>query len=87
LTKIVEEVERLKSTATPADFTDVDLHKDNNASTIDEVKIADLGIKQNEAHLPKTDETAEQIRAAREALTLFEMTGKLLNQVIFCNCV
>jgi hypothetical protein len=83
LTKIVEEVERLKSAATPTDSTDLDLLKDNDASTVDEVKIADLDIKQNEAHPPKPDETAEQIRATREALTLFEMTGKLLNQVIF----
>lgn len=83
LTKIMEEVERVTSAATPADSSDLDLHEHNDASSTNEVKIADLDIKQNEVHPPKTDVTAEQIRATREALTLFEMTGKLLNQVIF----
>ena len=81
LTKIVEAVERLKSTETRADSTDLDLHVHKDASSIAEVQITDVDIKQ-EAHTPKIDVTAEQIKATREELTLFEMTGKLLNKVI-----
>jgi len=71
----------LKTAATPTDSTDLESHEHDGVSTIDQVKIADLDLRQNEAHPQKIDETAEQIRATREALTLFEMTGKLLNQV------
>ncbi|KAG0561788.1 hypothetical protein KC19_9G091800 [Ceratodon purpureus] len=85
LTKIVEEVERLKNATTPAVSTDSTDSTDNEhdaSSEAGQVKIADLDMKQDESHPPKLDETAEHIRATREALTLFEMTGKLLNQVV-----
>lgn len=80
LTKIVEEVERLKSPATPTDSTDSESHEHGAVSTGGHR--ADLDIKQNEAHPVKANEADEQIKATREALTLFEMTGKLLNQVL-----
>lgn len=70
LTKIVEEVERIKSPSN----SETPEH-DDEASNL---QIAELDLKQNEAQSPNPD---EQIRATREALTLFEMTGKLLNQV------
>lgn len=69
LTKIVEEVERIKS---PSNSETPEQYDASN------LQIAELDLKQNEAQSPTPD---EQIRATREALTLFEMTGKLLNQV------
>nr|XP_024385943.1 tetratricopeptide repeat protein 27 homolog isoform X2 [Physcomitrium patens] len=82
LTKIVEEVERLKTVAASANSTDSNLHDHGDASVSDQGRVVDIEVSQSEIHPPKNDEAPEQIMFNREMVKLFEKTGKLLNQVV-----
>lgn len=82
LIKIVEEVERLKGLVILIDFIELEFYEYDVVCIVDEVKIVDLEIKQDEVYLLKVDEKVGQIRVIREVFMLFEMIGKFLNQVI-----